>query len=538
MAAIATFSDVRYQYPRTANVALEDISWELEEGAFALLIGKSGTGKSTLLRCFNGLVPHFTGGRFGGVVRVGVRDTRVTGPRDLASDVGFVFQDPETQMLTDRVDDELAFGLEQQGVPVTLMRKRVEELLDLLGLVHLRHRSPATLSGGERQRVAIAAALSTHPCLLVLDEPTSQLDPWGAEEVLAALTRFNEDFGLSIVLAEHRLERVLAHADTVRLLDDNGGTIDGSPGEIAQRLDPVALPPVSALGRLLQWPDVPLTVKAARRHPSLRELQSRMENRPPQRSAATIGRPVLEIRDVGVLLGGRPVVSNTSLTVHEGEFVALMGRNGSGKTTLLRSMLGFQKLRKGRVILKGQDVTGRDPVDLRGAIGYVPQQPGALFFHERVIDELRFTARLHGTSQTELPMLLDRLGLSFAAQRHPRDLSGGERQRAALAAILAGKPRVLLLDEPTRGMDPWHRRQLIEVLKQVQAEGVAIVMATHDVELVAGAANRVVLLGDGSIVAEGLPSDILSGSLAFTTQINKVFGGQWLTADEVLLATR
>jgi energy-coupling factor transporter ATP-binding protein EcfA2 len=150
MAAVATFSDVRYQYPRAADPALEGVSWELDEGAFALLIGKSGTGKSTLLRCLNGLVPHFTGGRFGGVVRIGTRDTRMTGPRDLANDVGFVFQDPETQMLTGRVEDELAFGLEQQGVAVSLMRKRVEELLDLLGIVHLRYRSPATLSGGER----------------------------------------------------------------------------------------------------------------------------------------------------------------------------------------------------------------------------------------------------------------------------------------------------------------------------------------------------------------------------------------------------
>jgi energy-coupling factor transporter ATP-binding protein EcfA2 len=502
MAAVATFSDVRYQYPRAAHPALEGVSWELDEGAFALLIGKSGTGKSTLLRCLNGLVPHFTGGRFGGVVRVGTRDTRMTGPRDLANDVGFVFQDPETQMLTDRVDDELAFGLEQQGVPVTLMRKRVEELLDLLGIVHLRHRSPATLSGGERQRVAIAAALSTHPRLLVLDEPTSQLDPWGAEEVLTALRRFNEDLGLSIVLAEHRLERVLAHADIVRLLHD-GGTVDGSPAEIAWMLDPVALPPVSALGRLLQWSDLPLTVKEARRHPLLGELRTRLEGRSPQQTASSMGRPVVEIQDAEVVLEGNPIARNTSLTVREGEFVALMGRNGSGKTTLLRSILGFQKLRNGRLVVNGRDVTGRDPADLGGFIGYVPQQPGALFFHERLIDELRYTARLRGQGDTELPMLLERLGLDFAAQRHPRDLSGGERQRAALAAILAGKPQVLVLDEPTRGMDPWHWQNLIAILKQVQAEGVAIMMATHDVELVAGSADRVVLLGDGSIVADG-----------------------------------
>jgi energy-coupling factor transport system ATP-binding protein len=534
MAAVATLNDVRYQYPRTADITLDGISWEVEEGAFALLIGKSGSGKSTLLRCLNGLVPHFTGGRFGGIVQIGTRDTRTTGPHDMATDVGFVFQDPETQMLTDRVDDEIAFGLEQQGVSRSLMRKRVEEALDLLGLVHLRHRSPATLSGGERQRVAIAAAISTHPRMLVLDEPTSQLDPWGAEEVLTALTRFNEDLGLSIVLAEHRLERVLVHADTVRLLDERGVVFDGTPAGIARVLDVDALPPVSALARHLGWSDLPLTVKDARRHRELPALKSRLADRVPRRRTPTAGSPVIEVQNVDVVLDRNPVVRDTSLTIHEGEFVALMGRNGSGKTTLLRAMLGFQSLHKGRIAVGGCDRSGKNPADLGGLIGYVPQQPGALFFHERLIDELRFTARLRGKSEAELPALLERLGLGFAAERHPRDLSGGERQRAALAAVLAGKPRVLMLDEPTRGMDPWHRRQLIDVLKEIQAEGVAIVMATHDVELVAGAADRVVLLGDGSVVADGPPADVLADSLTFTTQINKVLGGHWLTVNDVL----
>lgn len=534
MAAVAAFSDVRYQYPRTSSVTLDGVSWELEEGSFALLIGKSGSGKSTLLRCLNGLVPHFTGGRFGGVVRIGDRDTRTTGPRDLASDVGFVFQDPETQMLTDRVDDEIAFGLEQQGVPQALMRKRVEEALDLLGLVHLRHRSPATLSGGERQRVAIAAAISTHPRLLVLDEPTSQLDPWAAEEVLTALTRFNEDLGLSIALAEHRLERVLIHADTVRLLDEHGIAFDGTPMEMARELDADALPPVSALARHLGWSDLPLTVKEARRHPALPALKASLAGKTPARIPTATGAPIIDVQGASVVLDRNPVVEEISLTIHEGEFVALMGRNGSGKTTLIRAMMGFQPLNRGRVFIGGQNQSGKDTADLGGSVGYVPQQPGALFFHERLIDELRFTARLRGADEQELPALLDLLGLGFAAERHPRDLSGGERQRAALATVLAGKPQVLMLDEPTRGMDPWHRRQLIEVLKGIQADGVAIVMATHDVELVAGAADRVVLLGDGSIVAEGTPADVLSDSLTFTTQINKVVGGQWLTVDEVL----
>lgn len=532
MASIATLENVRYQYPDTDALSLDELTWSIEEGAFALLIGKSGTGKSTLLRCLNGLVPHFTGGRFGGLVTIAGRDTRIAGPRDLASTVGFVFQDPETQMLTDRVDDELAFGLEQQGVAPTTMRKRVEELFDLLGIVHLRDRSPSALSGGERQRVAIAAALATHPQLLVLDEPTSQLDPWGAEEVVAALTRFNEDLGLSIIVAEHRLERLLVHADTVRLLQGDGTALDGTPQEIAQRVHPIALPPVATLGRALGWQDIPLTVKDARRHSEAAMVRARLAESTPGRGAGATGAAVVEVQDATVDLEQRRVLQNVTVTVREGEFVALMGRNGSGKTTLLRSILGFQSLRAGRVRVANTDRTGQDPSDLGGTVGYVPQQPGTLFFHERLIDELRYTAKLRGI-EVDTEALLHRVGLAWAAERHPRDLSGGERQRAALGVVLAGKPRVLVLDEPTRGMDPWHRRQLIEVLKSVQAEGVAVIMATHDVELVAHAADRVVMLGDGSIIADGSPADVLVDSLTFTTQINKVFGGEWLTVEEV-----
>ena len=536
MVAVATLEDVRYQYPGAEEATLDGVSWDLDAGVFALLVGKSGSGKSTLLRCFNGLVPHFTGGRFGGDVRIGSRNTRTTGPRDLAGEVGFVFQDPETQMLTDRVDDEIAFGLEQQGVSPMLMRKRVEEMLDLLGLVHLRQRSPATLSGGERQRVAIAAALSAHPRLLVLDEPTSQLDPWGAEEVLTALTRFNEDLGISILLAEHRLERVLVHADTVRVLENQRVSFDGTAPELARFLDAEALPPVTVLARKLGWEHLPMTVKAARQHPRFPALRARLRDASAASQAPATGLPIVELQSGSISLGRIPVIRNTSLTIHEGEFVALMGRNGSGKTTLLRALLGFQKLDSGKVVISGEDRSGKRPDDLGGMIGYVPQQPGALFFHERLIDELRFTARQRGQDPAKLPDLLERLGLGFAADRHPRDLSGGERQRAALATVLAGSPRVLMLDEPTRGMDPWHRRQLIDVLKQVQAEGVAIVMATHDVELVAGAADRVVMLGDGAIVADGPPTDVLTDSLTFTTQINKVLGDRWLTVDQILQA--
>lgn len=532
-APVADMSHVRYSYPGEQHLTLDDMSWQIDDGAFALLIGRSGSGKSTLLRCLNGLVPHFSGGRFGGMVRIGDLDTRQFGPRDLARHVGFVFQDPEAQMLTDRVDDEIAFGLEQQGVALSTMRKRVEEMLDLMGIAHLRDRSPSTLSGGERQRVAIASAMATHPRILVLDEPTSQLDPWGAEEVIAAVSRLNDDLGLTIVLAEHRLERVLSHADTVRLLDPDGSAIDGSPGDIAKIVNPVALPPVSALARHLEWQDIPLTVKAARHHPEMREVIASLGSASLNVRERSAGMPILRLRNGSTSHGKAVIFRDVSLDVHEGEFVALMGRNGSGKTTLLRTVLGFQALTGGQLLFDGMDRTGARADSLRGAIAYVPQQPSSLFFHERLEDELRYTARQRGVA-VNVEELLERVGLAWAAERHPSDLSVGERQRAAIATVLAGQPKMLVLDEPTRGMDPWHKRQLMTVLDRVRDSGVGILMATHDVEMVAGAADRVVLLGDGSVVAEGSPEEVLSGSLSFTTQINKVLGGQWLTTRQVL----
>jgi energy-coupling factor transporter ATP-binding protein EcfA2 len=530
---VADLDHVRYSYPGDARLTLDDVSWQIDDGAFVLVIGRSGSGKSTLLRCLNGLVPHFSGGRFGGMVRVGEIDTRAVAPRDLARHVGFVFQDPEAQMLTDRVDDEIAFGLEQQGVPRSTMRKRVEEMLDLMGLAHLRDRSPSTLSGGERQRVAIASAMATHPGILVLDEPTSQLDPWGAEEVVAAVGRLNDDLGLTIVLAEHRLERVLSHADSVRLLDPSGDVIDGSAREIAGIVNPVALPPVSALARALGWAEIPLSVKEMRTHAAMREVRTALRDRSPEPRRCNIGGPLLRLRGAATSHGKRVIFRDVDIDVHEGEFVALMGRNGSGKTTLLRSVLGFQKLTAGVLEFDGVDRTRMDAGSLRGAIAYVPQQPSSLFFHERLADELLYTARARRV-EVDVNELLARVDLGWAAERHPSDLSVGERQRAAIATVLAGRPKMLVLDEPTRGMDPWHKRQLMSVLERVRESGVGVLMATHDVEMVAGVADRVVLLGDGSVVAEGTPEEVLSGSLSFTTQVNKVLGGSWLTVEQVV----
>lgn len=522
---MVAMQNLTYAWPDAHQPTLQSIDWRIEQGAFALLIGKSGSGKSTLLRSLNGLVPHFSGGEFGGQVLVNNIDTRRHAPRDFARHVGFVFQDPESQLLTGRVVDDVALGMEQLGIEPSLMRKRVEEMLDLVGIPHLRDRDPETLSGGERQRVAIASALALHPPMLVLDEPTSQLDPWGAEEVVAALQRMNDDLGLTIVMSEHRLDRVLSHADVVRLLDDSGEPTDGTPNEIARIVSSVALPPVAQLCRAIGAEQISLTVKHSRSNRAIQDLSNVLSHTTPIYRSAQLGDVAVRIENLGVRIDRDPIINDVSFNVHEGEIIALMGRNGSGKTTLLRSLMGFVPNISGKIHF------GKSQPHL----GYVPQRSGSLFFCETLADELRFTANKRGVA-VDVERSLAEVDLAWAAERHPGTLSVGERQRAAIAVVLAGDPKLLLLDEPTRGMDPWHKQQLATVLRRLQQRGIAIIMATHDVELAAELAQSVIMLGDGGIVSMGAPGNILVNSLTYSTQVNKVLGGTWLTVSQVLRA--
>lgn len=528
-AAIATLDAVSYRYPDADRPVVEQCSWEIPEGAFQLVVGRSGSGKSTLLRMLNGLVPHFSGGTFGGSVVIDGDSTRQHGPRSLSRHVGFVFQDPEAQVLGSSVEEDIAFALEQRGVPPATMRKRVEELLDLLSITPLRDRKPETLSGGERQRVAIAGALALHPKLLVLDEPTSQLDPWGAEDVLASLSRLNDDLGLTIVLAEHRLERLLHRVDGVRSLLSDGGESAMQPQEFVRMAEPVALPPVSRLGAALGWDPIPLTIKEGRRVVSgirLPEPDSSMRS-------VNNGNVVLRARGLGIKHGSRWILRDVDLDLHEGELVALIGRNGSGKTTLLRSLLGHHPLAEGEVRIGGLEPGERNPATIGRQIGYLPQQATVMLFAETVRDELLYSARRRGIT-IDVDAVLSSVGLEGKADRHPRDLSGGEQERLAMAIVLTGNPKALVLDEPTRGMDAWRKTELARMLADYRKRGGAVIMATHDVELVAAMADRVVMLGDGEVIASDLPASVLGGSLTFTTQTQLLFGNQWLTPEMVL----
>jgi energy-coupling factor transport system ATP-binding protein len=509
---------VSFAYPDSVERALDDVDLAVAGGEIMLVTGASGSGKSTLLRAANGLVPHAGGGRFSGEVVAFGRSTRTHQPRELADVVGFVHQDPESQFVVDRVEADVAFVLENLGHPAAAMRRRVEEVLDALGIAHLRDRPPSTLSGGERQRCAIAGALASAPAALVLDEPTSQLDPQGAEDVFAAVARLNADLGTTVVLTEHRLERAapLAH----RALVMEGGRV-GAPGQPPDVLAAYpGAPAVTRLGRLLGWEPPPLTVRDARAFALATDVGPAADFGGPSPSP---GEWLMGARDLGIDLGGRPALRDATMDLHRGEVTALLGRNGAGKTTLLRALARLLSPTTGTV-------------EGAATVAYVPQDPNSLLFAPTVRRELAETLRLLGRPDAgRIDRWLDALGLGSVAERHPRSLSGGERQRVAIAAVAVGGADVLLLDEPTRGMDAASRVALEHAAHEHAARGGAVVIATHDVELAARCATRAVVLGDGDVVAAGPARDVLAGSL-FAPQVLRVLP-PFLTVEEVADAT-
>jgi len=503
-----------FGYP-DGPLAVECVDLEVHPGEILLVVGSSGSGKSTLLRAANGIVPHSTGGRFAGEVVAFGRSTRTHRPRELADVVGFVHQDPEAQFVVDRVEADVAFVLENLGLPHEVMRRRVEEVLDALGIADLRDRNPATLSGGERQRCAIAGVLAAAPSAIVLDEPTSQLDPQGAEAVLATVGRLNADLGTTILVAEHRLERAAPFADRALVMETGRvGAGPDRPGPVVA--DYPGASAVTRLGRLLGWEPPPLTVRDARAFAARADqpLPS-----PPAPPTLTPGEPLQRATGIGVDLGGRRVLDRIDVEVARGEVRALLGRNGSGKTTLLR-------------VLAGLHAPDRGAVERHGTVAYVPQDPGSLLFAPTVRAEVEQTCRLLGRSDPEaVARWLDALGLHALADRHPRSLSSGERQRVAIAAVAVGGADVLLLDEPTRGMDAASRRVLEHAVHAHAAAGGAVVLATHDVELAARCATHAIVLGDGDLVAAGLARDVLAGSL-FAPQVLRVLP-PFLTVEEL-----
>ena len=523
------FDGVTVTYPDATAPVLSDVDLQIDEGEMCLVIGRTGSGKSTLLRCINGLVPYFSGGRLTGHVVVAGRSTRDHRPRDLADVVGFVGQDPLSGFVTDSVEDELAYAMESLGVSPAVMRKRVEETLDLLGLAEVRDRPLLSLSAGQQQRVAIGSVLTVHPQVLVLDEPTSALDPAAAEEVLAALTRLVHDLGVTVVLAEHRLERVVQYADRVVIVPGAGEAVQsGLPSDLLAD-SPVA-PPVVELGRTLGWTPLPLSVRDARRAAAgLRQQLAGIA--PVTRARPSSGEPVVRLRGVVASYGDVMALRGIDLDIQRGEVVALMGRNGAGKSTLLAVLAGLRQPRAGVVSVNPAINSAARP------FAFVPHEPTDLLWAQTVADECSDADRGAGLPAGSTRTLLDTLAADIDDAMHPRDLSEGQRLALALAVVLVANPSAVALDEPTRGLDYPAKQRLVETLRGLAAGGHGIVIATHDVELAAELADRIVVLADGEVVADGDATDVVVSSPIFAPQVSKVLAPlPWLTVRSVIEA--
>ncbi|MFD7012924.1 ATP-binding cassette domain-containing protein [Streptomyces sp. NPDC059928] len=631
------FENVSVTYDSAQEPTIRGVELAIPEGELVLLVGPSGVGKSTLLGTVSGLVPHFTGGTLRGRVTVDGRDTRTHKPRELADLVGTVGQDPLAHFVTDTVEDELAYGMESLGLAPAVMRRRVEETLDLLGLAELRDRPIATLSGGQQQRVAIGSVLTPHPKVLVLDEPTSALDPAAAEEVLSVLQRLVHDLGTTVLMAEHRLERVVQYADQVVLLPSPGAPpVMGAPADI-MKISPVH-PPVVALGRLAGWTPLPLSVRDARRRaavlrdqlapltpqapsnrsrppqappagggrtPTAKESHGETRTSPPggttgaapthdprtptagtpregtrtyplsstdgaggkhglagsqahahgpgaesrprpaaaRRTLATLfrrppGTPrtptVATATALGVRRGRVEALRHVDLTVAPGETIALMGRNGAGKSTLLATLVGLIEPTAGTVGVGGRVPHRTPPPELIREVGLVPQEPRDLLYADTVAAECATADEDAQAAPGSCRALVSALLPGVRDDTHPRDLSEGQRLALALAIVLTGRPPLLLLDEPTRGLDYAAKARLVAVLRELAGQGHAIVLATHDVELAAELAHRVVILAGGEIVADGPTAEVVVSSPAFAPQVAKVLAPQhWLTVAQV-----
>lgn len=503
---VVTFEDVTFTFPGRDRPALSDVYLRIEGGEFALLAGPSAGGKSTLLRACNGLIPQFHGGKLAGRVDIAGRDPSRTPARDMARVAGLVFQEPEAQGIADTVEDEIAFGMEQHGVPRDEMRRRVDRLVDSLALGHLRNRRLATLSGGERQRAAMAAVLALEPALLLLDEPTSQLDPDAAASVLHSVERLREDRDLTVLVAEHRLERLLPLVSRVIEVRD-GCVTTMDPSDAAGALENA--PAVCRLGAALGVTPAPRDLAEAREWLGKNTARA---HHVVQRQAVPAGRPLAEASGLHVAYGTNEVLRGIDITVREGEAVALIGANGCGKTTLFRAISGLVTPSQGSIRLNGNVAPSAVP-GRTGIAALVPQDPAAALYRDTVREEIRESLRLRKrpAGTREVDACLARWRVTELADRNPRDLSVGQQQRVAIAAMLAHEPIAWMLDEPTRGADFATRQWLAGIFLEHVAGGGGVIVSTHDAESAAWWATRVICLENG-MVKYDLPAHEAFGS--------------------------
>lgn len=531
-----TFANVSLIYPNSQKTILDNLTFSVDEGELILVIGLTGAGKSSFMKLINGVIPHHTAGILSGEIIVDGKTTNLLKPGELSGVIGIVGQNPLNGFVTSRVEDEIAFTLETNGYSPDVMRRRVEEVIDLLGLQNIRNRNLYTLSGGEQQRVAIASALVMNPKVLVLDEPTSALDPVAAEEVLAIVNKLVHDLGLTVIMAEHKLERVIHFVDRIVLVNGDGQVEIGSPQEIMKK-SPIN-PPIVRAAKKLNLTNIPLSVRELKRLATQWQINiPKIKNANSIVKPVTENNPIISAKKVSVSYGEKVILKSIDLQVAAGEILALMGRNGAGKSTLLKLISGQLSSTAGFLSVDGKNpdkLIGKELVNL---IGFIPQEPADLFYGSSVQEECNMADADNNLAENSTLKTLRNLSSQINENLHPRDLSEGQKLTLAISIVLATNPKILILDEPTRGLDYQAKDVLVGILRKLSKNGTTIIMATHDVELVAEFATRVIVLADGELITDGSTLEVLTASPAFAPQMAKVFTKQnWLTVNDVLSA--
>lgn len=523
-------SNLSYKYPGSEEYILKNISLTVNPGALTLVIGPSGSGKSTLLRCINGLIPHFSGGEIAGQIEVFGLDPINQGVDEMAKMVGMVFQEPESQFVFDLVEDELAFVLENQGMERNAMHHRVNAILGDLGIQYLRTKKIRELSGGEKQKVAIASVLVAQPEVLLLDEPTSQLDPTAADDILEYITSVKEKLKITVMISEHRLERLLPFTDQVIYIGDDHKIEYGSPEDVIPTKN--IAPPIVKIARKLKLDPLPLVLED---FPNTDlGIINKVENSSGNKASIT-KRELFSIKNLSTTINGKEILKDVSLDLHEGEIIALVGKNGAGKTTILRSILGLITS-TGKKYLKGEDISDYSSGELIKYFACLPQNPNDLLFAESILEELQITLKNFHLEKTDPQLItfLQKFNLAKKCLRYPRDLSIGEIQRTALAAITIHDPRIILLDEPTRGLDYSTKENLAKILQDWRSEGRSILLITQDVEFAAKVADRAAILESGEIIFTGSPRKAFTQFPTFRTQTARLFPNTgWILPQDV-----
>ncbi len=527
--ALLEAKNIIFQYPDQARKALDQVSFRAEQGEFIVLCGPSGSGKSTLLRLLKKeIAPH---GNVSGRLLLQNQPLSQFSSEQLAQTIGMVFQDPENQIVMDQVMEELVFGLENIGMPTEEMRKKVAEMIHFFGLEHLLHKRTHELSGGQKQLLNLASVILMEPQILLLDEPTAQLDPVAAKDFIGMLHRMNEEFGVTVIIAEHRLEELFALADRVIVLEQGRKTHDGPPRKIIEEIgnpsnNMYSYLPGSAVLYLehthaVREEEIPLTIKEGKRWIGNLTIETKQQ----MKVKFPMSNPLIKMREIDFQYdrNQKKVLDDLSMEVYSEEWLAIVGANGTGKSTLLRIMAGLQKPQHGTITYRGKKVKGPLPIE----IGYLPQNPKLFFLQDTILLELTEIARKQKLNDPDgkIIKILEAFDLIELKDRHPYDVSGGEVQKAALAGVMLSNPSILLIDEPTKGLDPEAKMKLGQLLKSLQKDGLTIVMVTHDIEFAAQYATRCAMMFQGNITVTDSPDKFFRGNTFYTTVINRITRG-------------